>query len=103
MSTTPILPHLDFRCRVVGGVSSEPPPRRGVGDARSPRCRYAQAAFSKRRPLTVAVVSSHSGSTNGVVSPNSLPSFKWSALRYRQPGVIIFSSSYTPLSPAQVS
>jgi len=23
-------------------ISSEPPPRRGVGDARSPRCRYAQ-------------------------------------------------------------
>jgi hypothetical protein len=45
MSTTPILPHLDFRCRTLGGVSSEPPPRRGVGDARSPRCRYAQAVL----------------------------------------------------------
>ncbi len=26
MSTTPILPHLNFRCRIVGGVSSEPLP-----------------------------------------------------------------------------
>ena len=44
MSTTPNLPHLNFRCRIVGEVSSEPLPRRGgVGDARSPRCRYAQA------------------------------------------------------------
>jgi len=49
MPTTPILPHLDFRCRIVGEVSAEPPPRRGVGDARSPRCRYAQAVLAELR------------------------------------------------------
>ena len=29
MSTASILPHLDYQCRILGGVSSEPPPRRG--------------------------------------------------------------------------
>ena len=43
MSTTSILPHLKFRCRIVGTVSSESPPRRGAGNVRGPRCRYAQA------------------------------------------------------------
>ena len=29
MSTTPIIPHLIFRCRIVGGVSSELSPEGG--------------------------------------------------------------------------
>jgi hypothetical protein len=47
MMTTTLFYHTHFfdvgSCTRFLQISSEPSPRRGVGDARSPRCRYAQA------------------------------------------------------------
>jgi hypothetical protein len=47
--TTTLFYHTHFfdvgSCTRFLQISSEPPPRRGVGDARSPRCRYVWAVL----------------------------------------------------------